>query len=265
MAGSAPPEPASATAEVTAAVIIIGNEVLSGRTRDQNLPFLAEALNAVGVRVREARVVADDEDAIADAVNACRARFDYVFTTGGIGPTHDDITAASIAKAFGVALLRDPEAEAKLRRHYRSDEVNAARLKMADVPEGATLIDNPVSAAPGVQMGNVFVLPGVPAIMRAMFDGLRHRLHGGAPMRARTLSAFTTEGRIAAPLGAVQAAHAAVEIGSYPFVRYGRFGVSLVVRGIEEAAVDAAADAVRQLLLADGCEPIEDDAAAPSG
>jgi molybdenum cofactor synthesis domain-containing protein len=255
----------SAPPEVTAAVIIIGNEVLSGRTRDQNLPFLADALNAIGVRVREARIVADDEDAIVAAVNACRASFDYVFTTGGIGPTHDDITSAAIAKAFGVALVRDPEAEAKLRRHYRPDEVNAARLKMADVPEGALLIDNPVSQAPGVQMENVFVLPGVPAIMRAMFDGLRHRLQGGEPMRARTLAAFTTEGRIAAPLAAVQAAHAGVEIGSYPFVRHGRFGVSLVVRGADPVAVDAAADAVRDLLIAEGCEPVEDDPAAPSG
>ncbi len=144
--------------------------------------------------------------------------------------------------------MRHPEAEARLLRHYRPDEVNAARLKMADVPEGAALIDNPVSAAPGMQIENVFVLPGVPAIMRAMFDGLRHRLKGGEPMRARTLSAFTTEGRVAAPLAAVQAAHADVEIGSYPFVRYGRFGVSLVVRGTDGTCVDAAADAVRDLL-----------------
>ena len=255
----------TAPPEVTAAVIIIGNEVLSGRTRDQNLPFLAEALNAIGVRVREARIVADDEDAIVSSVNACRVSFDYVFTTGGIGPTHDDITSAAIAKAFGVALVRDPAAEARLRRHYRPDEINAARLRMADVPAGASLIDNPVSAAPGVQMENVFVLPGVPAIMRAMFDGLRHRLTGGAPMLARTLSAFTTEGRIAAPLAAVQAAHPEVEIGSYPFVRHGRFGVSLVVRGPDPARVDAAADAVRDLLVAVGSEPIEDDATAPSG
>ncbi|MFO1153113.1 MAG: competence/damage-inducible protein A [Rhodospirillales bacterium] len=252
---------ASALREVTAAVIIIGNEVLSGRTRDQNLPFLAEQLNAAGVRVREARIIADDEDAIVAAVNACRASFDYVFTTGGIGPTHDDITSAAIAKAFGVPLVRHAEAEARLRQHYRPEEVNAARLKMADVPAGGGLIDNPVSTAPGVQMENVFVLPGVPAIMRAMFDGLRHRLLGGAPMRSRTVSAFTTEGRIAAPLAAVQAAHADVEIGSYPFARHGRFGVSLVIRGVDPAAVDAATEAVRQLLIDDGSEPIEDEAA----
>ncbi|MFO1129608.1 MAG: molybdopterin-binding protein [Rhodospirillales bacterium] len=255
--------PSSPPREVTAAVLIIGNEVLSGRTRDQNLPFLAEQLNAVGVRVREARIIADDEDAIVAAVNACRAAFDYVFTTGGIGPTHDDITSAAIAKAFGVALVRDPEAEARLLRHYRPDEVNAARLKMADVPEGAVLIDNPVSTAPGMQVENVFVLPGVPAIMRAMFDGLRHRLMGGAPMRSRTISAFTTEGRIAAPLAAIQTAHASVEIGSYPFARYGRFGVSLVIRGVDPAAVDAATEAVRALLIGDGTEPIEDEAAVP--
>lgn len=241
---------------ITAAVLIIGNEVLSGRTRDQNLPYLAEVLNGVGIRVVEARIIPDDRAMIAAAVNACRAAHDHVFTTGGIGPTHDDITADAIAFAFGRRLVRHPEAERLLRDHYRPDEINAARLKMADVPEGAVLIANPVSTAPGFQVENVYVLPGVPRIMQAMVDGLRHRLHGGRPMLSRTLAAFTTEGVIAAPLTLVQAAHPAVEIGSYPFVRGGRFGVSVVVRGTEAGQVDAAAAAVEAMLTAAGAEAI---------
>jgi molybdenum cofactor synthesis domain-containing protein len=243
----------------TACVLIIGNEVLSGRTQDQNLQFLARALNESGVRVLEARVIPDVAAVIAGTVNDARARFTYVFTTGGIGPTHDDITSASIAQAFGVPVIRHPGAEAALRAHYRPDEVNEARLKMADVPEGAQLIDNPVSRAPGFRIGNVFVLPGVPSIMRAMFDGLRHRLSGGAPMLSRTVSGFTTEGTIAAPLADIQQAHADVEIGSYPFVRYGRFGVSLVIRGTAQDAVDKAAAEICRLLSETGVEAIEDD------
>lgn len=254
--------PSSPPREVTAAVLIIGNEVLSGRTRDQNLPFLAEQLNAVGVRVREARIIADDEDAIVAAVNACRAAFDYVFTTGGIGPTHDDITAASIAKAFGVALVRDPEAVRRLRLHYGELPLNAARLRMADVPEGALLLDNPVSNAPGFRIGNVFVLAGVPTIMRAMFSMLRDGLQSGPPIVARTVSAFTTESGIAEALAAVQARHASVDIGSYPFVRSGRFGVSLVARAADPAAVAAATADITAMLAAAGITPLIDDEAA---
>jgi molybdenum cofactor synthesis domain-containing protein len=242
---------------VTAAVLIIGNEVLSGRTRDQNLPYLAEALNAVGIRVVEARIIADDGTAIADAVNACRRRFDHVFTTGGIGPTHDDITAAAVALAFGRRLVRHAEAERLLRGHYRPDEINEARLKMADVPEGATLIANPVSTAPGFQVENVYVLPGVPRIMQAMVDGLCRRLSGGRPVLSEAIAAFTTEGVIAQPLARIQAAHPEVEIGSYPFVRAGRFGVSLVVRAPEAAAVAAALAAIRAMLADAGAEAID--------
>lgn len=246
---------------VSAAVIIIGNEVLSGRTADANLPFLAKALNELGVRVREARIVPDDEDTIAATVNACRASFDYVLTTGGIGPTHDDITAASIAKAFAVPLERNPDALAALRQHYRPSELNEARQRMADIPRGAVLIDNPVSKAPGFQLANVFVLPGVPAIMRAMFDGIRARLSGGTPMLSRSIAAFTTEGAIAAGLARIQDAHGRVEIGSYPFVRSGRFGVSLVIRATDREALDLAAEAVKGLIRAVGEDPIEDDTA----
>jgi len=246
-------------APVTAAVIVIGNEVLSGRTADANLPYLAKVLNDIGVSVREARIIPDDEAVIAETVNACRVAFDYVLTTGGIGPTHDDITAASIARAFSVPLERNPEAMRALEQHYRPEELNPARQKMADIPAGATLIDNPVSKAPGFQLDNVFVLPGVPVIMRAMFDGIRGRLRGGAPVLSRTIAAFTTEGAIAEGLGKIQAQNPDVDIGSYPFVRAGRFGVSLVARSPDAAALDRAADEIRDLIHAIGETPIEDE------
>lgn len=249
---------------VTACVIIIGNEILSGRTRDSNLAFLAAALNEEGVRVMEARVVADDRDAIIAAVNACRTAYDYVFTTGGIGPTHDDITSACIADAFGVRLERRPEA-VRLLQQYAPGNLNEARLKMADVPEGADLLDNPVSRAPGFRLGNVFVLPGVPRIMQAMVDGIRPLLRGGQPMRSATIGAFLTESAVAAGLAAIQDAHDAVEIGSYPFVRDGRFGTSLVVRATDPAALDRAAASVRALVRSLGADPIEDAPAAPIG
>ncbi|MSP80474.1 MAG: competence/damage-inducible protein A [Rhodospirillales bacterium] len=244
---------------VTACLVIIGNEVLSGRTQDANLQYLAGALNEAGVRLMEARVIPDVEATIVATVNECRAKFDHVITTGGIGPTHDDITSESIAKAFGVPHVVHPEAEARLRRHYaRPEDLNAQRLRMATLPEGAELIDNPVSAAPGFRIGNVMVLAGVPRIMQAMFDGFRHRLKGGAPMRSRTVLAYVPEGQMAAGLGAVQTAHPSVEIGSYPFFRAGRLGTSLVVRGTDAAKVAAATEAVKVLVRAQGGEPIEE-------
>jgi molybdenum cofactor synthesis domain-containing protein len=248
---------------VTACVIVIGNEILSGRTQEANLAYLAKALNGVGIRVMEARVVRDDEHAIVAALDDCRVRYDYVFTTGGIGPTHDDITAAAIARAFGVALVRDPRAVHLLTRHYAAAELNETRLKMAEVPEGAALIDNPVSSAPGFRIGNVLVLPGVPSILRAMVDGLVAGLRGGDPVLSRTISAFATESGIAAPLSVVQGAHPQVEIGSYPFVRSGRFGVSLVVRSTDRTALADASAAVATMLRELGIEPIlEDDTPA---
>ena len=245
---------------VTACLIVIGNEVLSGRTQDANLQYLAKALNDAGVRLMEARVIPDVEATIVATVNDCRAKFDHVITTGGIGPTHDDITSESIAKAFGVPHVVHPEAEARLRRHYaKPEDLNAQRLHMATVPEGAELIDNPVSVAPGFRIGNVIVLAGVPRIMQAMFDGYRHRLKGGAPMRSRTVIAHVPEGKMAAGLGAVQTAHSDVEIGSYPFFRDGKLGASLVVRGTDAAAVAAATEAVKVLVRAQGGEPIEEN------
>ncbi|MEJ0068819.1 MAG: molybdopterin-binding protein [Pseudomonadota bacterium] len=184
----------------------------------------------------EARVVADIEQDIIDAVNALRARYTYLFTTGGIGPTHDDITAATVAKAFGLALHRHPDALALMQRRYKNPaDLTQGRLKMTEVPVGASLVDNPVSGAPGFQIGNVFVMAGIPAIARAMFDGLRHRLKGGPPMLARTVVSNLGEGLIATDLGTLQAQYPDVEIGSYPFHRRGVFGSSLVLRSYRPA------------------------------
>ena len=173
---------------VTAGLLVIGNEILSGRTQDANIAFLGHRLNEIGVRLAEVRVVPDIEADIVAAVNALRARFDYVFTTGGIGPTHDDITAAAIAKAFGVPLIQNPEARARLEGNYRAGDLNEARLRMANTPEGAALIDNPVSRAPGFRLENVFVLAGVPVILQAMVAGLRPAIAGGRPMLSRTVT-----------------------------------------------------------------------------
>jgi molybdenum cofactor synthesis domain-containing protein len=245
---------------VTAAVVIIGNEILSGRTQDENLAFLARGLNGVGVRLREARVIPDDAAIIAATVNAVRARFDYVFTTGGIGPTHDDITADCIAKAFGVKLLENPEAIARLAAGYANPEVdlNAARRRMARIPEGGILIDNPVSRAPGFQIGNVYVMAGIPRVMQAMFDSFKHRLKGGKPMRSRQISAELPEGRIAEGLTALQDRYSDLEIGSYPFQRMGKIGSAIVLRGTDQARIDAAAEELKALMVSLGGVPVEE-------
>jgi molybdenum cofactor synthesis domain-containing protein len=214
----------------TACVIVIGNEILSGRTQDANLAWLAVELNKTGVRLKEARVVPDVPQAIIKAVNECRAEYDYVFTTGGIGPTHDDITSECIAQAFGVKYVRNKEAEALLTQHYPPEKLNAARLKMCDMPEGATLIPNPISIAPGFRIGNVYVMAGIPGIMRAMFEHVRPALQGGRPVLSETVSVFLAEGTIAAGLTDIQNKFSDVEIGSYPFSRDGKFGTSLVAR-----------------------------------
>lgn len=244
---------------VTAAVLIIGNEILSGRTQDVNLAFLGKSLNEIGIRLKEARVVADVEAEIVAAVNELRARWTYVFTTGGIGPTHDDITADCIAKAFGVPLIRHPEAEARLRAHYDPDKINEARLRMANTPEGATLIDNPVSIAPGFRIGNVFVMAGVPAIMQAMFDGLKGGLKGGAPVRSVTVPAYIAEGTIARDLGALQMRFPELDIGSYPFFRAGKFGTSLVLRGTDAGKLALAEAELRTLIRTLGAQPLDQE------
>lgn len=248
------------SAAPTACALIIGNEILSGRTQDVNLNWLARELNAIGVRLKEARVISDGEEAIIGAVNHCRACYDYVFTTGGIGPTHDDITAAAVARALSLPLQRNAEAERLLRAHY-GDQINAARLRMADVPEGASLIPNPVSAAPGFVIENVYVLAGVPVIMQAMFAAIRHTLQGGAKMLSRTLVTWATEGTFAEALGAIQQRHPSVEIGSYPFIRAGKLGASVVLRGAEAQALAQACDAVKALLTQTGGGVTEESAA----
>jgi molybdenum cofactor synthesis domain-containing protein len=233
---------------VTACLIIIGNEILSGRTVDANLAYIARKLGEIGVRMAEARVVPDDEAAIVEAVNACRARHTYVFTTGGIGPTHDDITARSIAKAFGRRFERNREAERRLLAYYPPERVNAARMSMADMPEGAVLIDNPISVAPGFRIENLYVLPGVPQIMQAMLDGLLPTLRGGARVLSRAITVLAPEGDVAAAgLGDIQARFPALEIGSYPFWRPEGPGTTIVFRGTDQARIDAAAEALFDL------------------
>jgi molybdenum cofactor synthesis domain-containing protein len=236
---------------VTAAVLIIGDEILSGRTQDTNLNAIARFLGAHGVDVAEARVVGDVEGEIVAAVNVLRARYDYLLTTGGIGPTHDDITAECVAKAFGVDLPEHPEILAAMRERY-GEEPNAARRRMARIPVGGTMIKNPVSGPPGFQIGNVFVMAGVPRIMQGMLEDVGWRLKGGAVVVSRTVRVDGTgEGVLAAPLEAIARAHPALSLGSYPFwdptkLKSG-FGSNLVVRGRDPAEVEAA---VGELLAA---------------
>src|SRR5205085_8867268 len=242
---------------VTACVLIIGNEILSGRTQDANLAFLAKGLNEAGIRLREARVVPDDADIIVSTVNEVRRSFDYVFTTGGIGPTHDDITSASIAEAFAVPLIVHPEAKRLLEGHYPPGGLNEARLRMAQVPDGAVLLPNPISRAPGFRIDNVFVLPGVPQIMQALFSELRHRLKGGAKLFSRNVSCALAEGTIAKDLGALQERYGDLEIGSYPYFRRSDFGVTLVVRGIDRGRIGSAIEELKDMIRALGGNPQE--------
>lgn len=224
---------------VKAAVLIIGDEILSGRTQDTNLNAIAKYLGTHGVDVAEARVVGDVEDEIVATVNHLRERYDYLVTTGGIGPTHDDITADCVARAFGVPLHEHPEIIAMMTARW-GEELNAARRRMARVPEGGTLVKNPVQGPPGFQIGNVFVLAGVPSIMRGMLEDVGHRLKGGAVVIARTLHVDGSgEGVIAAPLEAVAKAHPDLSLGSYPFFSNQGYGSNLVVRGRDAAEVSA--------------------------
>lgn len=244
---------------VTACMIVIGNEILSGRTKDKNLGYIAERLTALGIQLREARFVADDMAAIADAVNAARVKYDYVFLSGGIGPTHDDITADAVAHAFGVGIDHNPDAVAILEAHYEPGMLNEARLRMARTPDGAALVDNPVSRAPGFRMENVYVFAGVPAIMQAMFEGITHELTGSDPVHSRTISAYLAEGVVAQRLGALQAQYPDVEIGSYPFYQLKRFGTSIVLRSTDKERLDQAAEAYKQIVCELGETPIEED------
>jgi molybdenum cofactor synthesis domain-containing protein len=254
------PDRAAATADpkiVTACVLIIGNEILSGRTQDENLGFLARGLNEAGVRLREARVIPDVPQVIIATVNDVRRRFDYVFTTGGIGPTHDDITAQCMADAFGVELILHPDARRLLETHYPAGHLNEARLRMAMVPQGAVLLPNPISRAPGFQIGNVFVLPGVPSIMQGIFEQLKYRLVGGDKVLSRSVSCHLGEGALARDLSALQDCWPDVEIGSYPYFRRGDFGVTLVLRATDRDRLGAATEELKALIRTLGGDPQE--------
>ncbi len=241
----------------TAAMLTIGDEILSGRTRDTNMPHLAALVAERGIDLREARVVPDVAAEIVAALNALRARYDHVFTSGGIGPTHDDITADAVAAAFGVGIGVREDARAILATNYADParELNPARLRMARIPDGAVLIDNPVSKAPGFSLGNVHVMAGVPSVFQAMLAGLLPRLTGGRPLLSASVRVERPEGEIAGPLAALAALHPAVAIGSYPYNSAGRFGSNLVLRSDDAAALAAAeADLSRliETLLAAG-------------
>jgi molybdenum cofactor synthesis domain-containing protein len=220
--------------EVTAALLVIGDEILSGRTKDQNIGFVADYCNAIGIRLLEVRIVPDHEESIRFAVNSLRRLYTYVFTTGGIGPTHDDITADSIARAFGVSIGIDKRAVTLLRERYADADLTPARLRMARIPEGAELIDNPVSKAPGFMLGNVIVMAGVPAIMQAMLRAVTPRLRTGAKMLSDAIRVSVPEGQIAGPLGDCQLAFPDVSMGSYPFFEDGQAGANLVLRSTNE-------------------------------
>jgi molybdenum cofactor synthesis domain-containing protein len=238
--------------EPTAAVLVIGDEILSGRTQDVNLAYIARFLAAYGIEVRQARVVPDVETEIVEALNELRTRYTYVFTTGGIGPTHDDITTDAIARAFGVAVEDHPEAFAMLAARYKPGEFNAMRRRMARIPEGATLIRNSVSTAPGFQIGNVFVLAGIPMIMRAMMEDVGSQLRRGRVVSTATLATRVGEGRIAAQLARIQCEHPSVAIGSYPMFSETGPLVHLVIRGRESDEVEGTAQAISDALEAEG-------------
>ncbi|MGD1886276.1 MAG: competence/damage-inducible protein A [Cohaesibacteraceae bacterium] len=233
----------------TAAMLVIGDEILSGKTKDKNVGVLADALTLIGIDLIEVRIVSDDEPAIIDALNALRPRATYVFTSGGIGPTHDDITADAVAKAFGVSIDVDPRARAVLSDWYDKTgrEMNAARLRMTRIPQSADLIDNPVSAAPGFKIGNVHVMAGVPAVFQAMLNAVLPTLEGGVPFEQKVLPFNCGEADLAEGLNAIVAAFPTVSIGSYPKLIDGRFSVEIVLRSRDARALDEANEAAQKL------------------
>jgi molybdenum cofactor synthesis domain-containing protein len=233
----------------TAAVLVIGDEILSGRTKDANLGIIADWAGVMGLDLKEARVVSDDEDDIVAAVNALRQRYDYVFTTGGIGPTHDDITADAVGKAFGLPVAHDAEAVRILEDHFArmGREANEARMRMARMPEGAMLIDNPVSRAPGFRVENVFVMAGIPKVMTAMLESISRMIEPGRPMLSASVEVDAAEGDIAGPLKDIQARHDRVTIGCYPRQTERGFCATIVVRSRDQAVLAAAAAEVHAL------------------
>jgi molybdenum cofactor synthesis domain-containing protein len=233
---------------VTAGLLVIGDEILSGRTKDKNIGYIAEYLTMIGIDLSEVRVVPDLEDEIVAALNALRTRYTYVFTTGGIGPTHDDITADAVAKAFGVPISHDPRALALIRERFPNADLNEARMRMARIPEGAELVLNRVSAAPGFWIGNVIIMAGVPHIMQAMLDAAAPRLKTGRKILSASIPAGMREGDVGTPLAEIARAHKDVMIGSYPFSNEGRPDTNLVVRSRDPHALAAAKTAVETML-----------------
>ena len=247
---------------VTAGIAVIGNEILSGSVQDENVAYIARGLNEIGIRLREVRVVPDIHQEIADAVNALRARWDYVFTTGGIGPTHDDITAEAVGLAFGRKVDYHPEAFERLAAFYadRGQEFTDGRKRMTLAPEGAELVNNEMMIAPGIKIENVFVLAGVPRIAHAMFEAAKVHLKGGSVMQSRSISTHLVEGELAGPLAEIQKRFPASDVGSYPFYNTPRGnGVKLVVRGTDKALLMTVGDEIRQMIADLGGEIIEDD------
>ena len=241
----------------TAAMLVIGDEILSGRTQDQNVAALAKWLNVQGIRLAEVRIVADEIAAIAEAVNVLRARNDYLFTTGGIGPTHDDITVDAVAAALGVPVVVHPRARAMLEAYYESrGGITEARLRMARVPEGGELIENRYSGAPGIRCGSVFIMAGIPHIAAQMMDALTGELEGGEPVLSKTVGCWSPESEVADILSAVERAHKDCQIGSYPFFREGRVGANFVVRSTDEPALDHCMGALVAALAEAGLEPV---------
>ena len=234
--------------KVNAAIIIIGNEILSGRTQDVNVVHLSKWLNELGVKVEEVRVIPDIENSIVNTVNELRKKFKYVFTTGGIGPTHDDITSRSIAKAFNVSYGYNKDAYETLEKYYKPGEFNDGRKKMAKMPDKASLIYNPSSGAPGFVVENVYCLPGVPSILKSMVDGLKNKISGGKKILSKTISVITVESKIAKPLEDIQNKFKNIEIGSYPFFRKGKIGVSIVMRSTEKNLIGVCAKQIVNLV-----------------
>jgi len=241
----------------TAALLVIGDEILSGRTQDRNVAQVASWLNRQGIRLAEVRIVPDDEQRIADAVNAMRTQNDYLITTGGIGPTHDDITVDSIALAFGVPVIVHPEARRILEEYYATrGGLNDARLRMARTPEGAELIQNEESGAPGVKIGNVYILAGVPSIAAQMLEALDGKLEGGRPVVSVTVGAYAAESEVADILRETEASHPGVAIGSYPFFRDGRHGANFVLRSVDGPLAEGTADELSRRLVEAGLDPV---------
>ncbi len=244
-------ETTSSPASVTAAILVIGDEILSGRTKDKNIGYIAEYLTNIGIELREVRIVPDVQEEIVAALNALRARYTYIFTTGGIGPTHDDITADSVAAAFGVAIDHDPRAIAMLAERFPPDQLNEARLRMARIPAGADLIANSVSKAPGFTIGNVYVMAGVPSIMQAMLDVVAPTLQTGVKILSDTVRAGLREGDIGTALAEVAKAHPGVSIGSYPFFSETGPDTNVVVRSRDPDALATATEAVKAMIAAE--------------